>query len=37
MTNKAHITQASEELGRDIVEAALEHAVEFLQDFMADD
>ena len=28
-------TQASEELGRDIVEAALNYAVEFLQDFIA--
>jgi creatinine amidohydrolase len=30
-------TQASEELGREIVETALRHAVEFLQDFMADE
>jgi creatinine amidohydrolase len=30
-------TQASEELGWAIVEAALDHAIEFLQDFMADD
>ena len=27
-------TRASKELGRDIVEAALAHAVEFLQDFI---
>ena len=30
-------TQASEELGRDIVETARNHAVEFLQDFIAED
>ena len=29
--------QANEELGREIVEAALSHAVEFLQDFLADE
>ena len=35
MTNKAYITQASEELGWDIVEGAWDHAIEFLQDFIA--
>jgi len=29
-------TQASEELGREIVEAALQRVIEFLQDFLAD-
>ena len=29
-------TQASEELGREIIEAALQHAVDFLQDFIAE-
>jgi len=30
-------TQASEELGREVVEASLSRAMEFLHDFMADD
>jgi creatinine amidohydrolase len=30
-------TKASEELGREIIEAALEKAVEFLEDFIAEE